>query len=85
MLPAAVLLRPKQPLLHDPIAEQLRNCGPEWWANHFVPDPELARFVKLDAVSRNPGSSSWELWKNLRLISLNYWLKAGRRPPPTAA
>jgi asparagine synthase (glutamine-hydrolysing) len=85
MLPREVLLRPKQPLIRDPIVEQLRPCGPEWWTGHFQPDPELARFVKLDAVSRNPGSASWELWKNLRLISLNYWLQAGRRPPAAAA
>lgn len=85
MLPPEILLRPKQPLLRDPIAEQLRHCGPEWWAKHFEPDPELARFVRLEAVFQNPGGASWELWKNLRILNLNYWLRSGRRPPAAAA
>ena len=75
LLPDLVRLRPKTPLVANPVLEKLRRCGPEWWARRLDPlAPELARYVTLQALpglAASPG-------EGLRVLSLNYWLQGGR-------
>ena len=77
-LPEAVRLRPKTPLRGEPYFERLRNCGSQWWSDHFDPAPELVRYVDIDAVPRGAGGDPNELWLNLRPLSLNNWFRASK-------
>jgi asparagine synthase (glutamine-hydrolysing) len=70
ILPDSIRLRPKTPLAGSPFLEKLRGCGPEWWAKHLDPVPELARYVNLDALSSGETGP----------VNLNYWLQLGRKP-----
>jgi asparagine synthase (glutamine-hydrolysing) len=80
ILPDEVRMRPKTPLVGDPLREHFRNCGPDWWATHFAPVPELAGYVNPAAISGLRSDDSYELWIDLRLVSINYWLQLGRKP-----
>jgi len=77
ILPDVVRRRPKAPLAGNPVREHLRNCGPDWWAEHFQPVPELARYVHAAAIPRSADHP--DLRMNLRPVSLNYWLQLGRK------
>ena len=78
ILPDSIRFRDKTPLPCVPIVEKLRNCGPEWWAKHLDPDPELARYVNLEALPRK--AASLREGCGLRPVSLNHWLQHGRKP-----
>ena len=80
ILPDSVRLRPKAPLAGDPVWEHLRGCGPDWWAKHFQPVPELARYVNPDAIPR-VAPNGYELMVDLQPVNLNYWLQLGRKSP----
>jgi len=79
MVPDSVRFRPKTPLRCSAIQDKFQSCGPEWWANHLEPVPELARYVNLEGLPGMAASSRG--WEGPRLISLNYWLQLGRKPP----
>jgi asparagine synthase (glutamine-hydrolysing) len=73
-LPAAVLNRPKTPLAGDP-ALQLARDGSVRWLDSFEVSPQLNAFLNLDlrrsiADEQTPD----DLWANLRIFALNYWL-----------
>jgi hypothetical protein len=82
LLPDAVRLRPKAVVRCNAILDKFQGCGPEWWAKHLDPVPELARYVNPDALPTGSGSSRG--WEELRLMSLNYWLQLGRKSPKIA-
>ena len=76
IVPDSVRLRPKTPLARNPTLERLRGCGPEWWARHLDPVPEMARYVIREALPARAASSKGG--EGLRAVSLNYWLQSGR-------
>ena len=73
-LPAAVLNRRKTPLAGDPALQLTRN-GSVRWLDSFEVNPQLKVFVNLSkrrsiADELTPD----DLWANLRVFALNYWL-----------
>jgi asparagine synthase (glutamine-hydrolysing) len=84
LLPDAVRYRPKAPAGGDPIWERLRGCGADWWAQHLDPVPEIFRYANVDVIPRAGLEDPYELWMDLRLVSLNYWLRLGRKSSKTS-
>lgn len=74
VLPDAVRLRRKSPLLADPLLKLLGR--PEaTWVNRFQPLPELERYVVRSRIPEVLGEKDpWTAWVHLRPLSLNYWL-----------
>jgi asparagine synthase (glutamine-hydrolysing) len=76
VLPDAVRLRRKSPLLADPLIALLRRHESAW-VDHFVPSHKLASYVERNRI---PGvfaeEDPWKAWINLRPLSLNFWLQS---------
>ena len=76
VLPDAVRLRRKSPLLADPLIALLER--PESaWVDSFEAIPELTQYVErrlIPKVSRE--RDSWAAWTHLRPLSLNFWLRS---------
>ena len=78
ILPDAVRLRRKSPLLADPLNATLQR--PESaWVDQFEPVPELEQYVVRNRIptvyrERDP----WRAWIHLRPLSLNFWLRGHR-------
>jgi asparagine synthase (glutamine-hydrolysing) len=74
MLPDAVRLRRKSPLLADPLIALLQR--PESaCVDSFEPVPELNRYVERHLIPKVFGESDvWNAWIHLRPLSLNLWL-----------
>jgi asparagine synthase (glutamine-hydrolysing) len=73
-LPAAVLDRPKTPLMGDPALQLVQRASVRWLDN-FEVSPQLRAFVNLNR--RRPVAeekTSAALWASLRVFALNYWL-----------
>lgn len=79
VLPDAVRLRRKSPLLADPLLTLLKR--PEARGiNRFAPLPELQRYVAPARIPQTIETKDiWTAWVHLRPLSLNYWLR-GRAP-----
>jgi asparagine synthase (glutamine-hydrolysing) len=75
ILPEPVRSRPKAPLAGDPYFERLRNYDSLWWHDHFIPKPELARYIEPGSVARVSHGDAYDIWVNARPLSLNYWLQ----------
>ncbi len=76
LLPRGVLRRPKTPLREDPLAIHAHRGGLQM---EPLPDPvrEIERFVSWPRVQSVLVSSiPSQLWRDLRPLSLNYWLKS---------
>jgi len=75
VLPNAVRLRRKSPLITDPLISLLRKPESEW-VDHFAPVSALERYVLRNRVPKvfNEGES-WTAWIHLRPLSLNFWLR----------
>jgi asparagine synthase (glutamine-hydrolysing) len=75
ILPDAVRLRRKSPLLADPLVALLQQ--PESaWVDSFEGVPELGRFVERRLIPKVFGEKDvWTAWIHLRPLSLNYWLR----------
>jgi asparagine synthase (glutamine-hydrolysing) len=75
ILPDAVRLRRKSPLLADPLVALLQQ--PESaWVDSFEGVPELGRFVERHLIPKVFGEKDvWTAWIHLRPLSLNYWLR----------
>lgn len=75
MLPEQVLSRRKAPLASDPLVEVMRHNG-FYMNGQFRQAPELAAYVQPDWIPRltNTTQGADQLWANLRVLSLNYWL-----------
>jgi len=76
ILPEAVRLRRKSPLLADPLIALLQQ--PESaWVDSFEGVPELARYVERPLIPKVFGEKDpWTAWIHLRPLSLNFWLKS---------
>jgi asparagine synthase (glutamine-hydrolysing) len=76
VLPDAVRLRRKSPLLADPLVALLQR--PESaWVDSFEAVPELNRFVERKRIPNVFGEKdAWRAWIHLRPLSLNFWLRS---------
>ena len=74
ILPDAVRLRRKSPLLADPLIALLQQ--PESaWVDSFEGVPELSQYVERRFVPKVFGEKDvWAAWIHLRPLSLNFWL-----------
>ena len=73
-LPETVLRRKKAALGDDPLRVHLRSGD---WSrlDRFVAEPQLSRFVNLDAIpSAASMAGGQNLWLDVRPLCLNYWL-----------
>jgi asparagine synthase (glutamine-hydrolysing) len=76
ILPTAVRLRRKSPLLADPLIALLQQPGLAW-VDTFEPLPDLARYVARRMIPKVFGEKdAWTAWIHLRPLSLNLWLQA---------
>jgi asparagine synthase (glutamine-hydrolysing) len=78
ILPDAVRLRRKSPLLADPLIALLQR--PESaWVDSFEGVPELGRYVERRLIPKVFGEKdAWTAWIHLRPLSLNSWLQTNR-------
>jgi asparagine synthase (glutamine-hydrolysing) len=76
ILPEAVRLRRKSPLLADPLIALLQR--PESaWVDSFEGVPELGRYVERRLIPKVFGEKDvWAAWIHLRPLSLNFWLRS---------
>lgn len=75
VLPEAVRLRRKSPLIADPLIALLQRPESEW-LDSFTPCVDLAQFVQRNRVPKVLGErNTWNAWINLRPLSLNFWLR----------
>jgi len=76
ILPDAVRLRRKSPLLADPLIARLQQ--PESvWVDAFEGVPKLAQYVERGLIPKVFGEKdAWTAWINLRPLNLNSWLRA---------
>jgi len=76
ILPDAVRLRRKSPLLEDPLLALLQR--PESaWVDSFEAVPELGRYVERRLIPKVFGEKdTWTAWIHLRPLSLNFWLRS---------
>ena len=76
VLPNAVRLRRKCPLVADPIVALLQQPESSW-VDRFEAVPPLERYVRRNCIPPVFRETDiWTAWINLRPISLNYWLKS---------
>jgi asparagine synthase (glutamine-hydrolysing) len=79
VLPDAVRLRRKTPMLVDPGITRLQQPGCDW-IDHFEAAPGLERYVARDRIPPVcKESDSFSAYINLRPLSLNYWLQRVNR------
>ena len=78
ILPDAVRLRRKSPLLADPLIALLQR--PESaWVDSFEGVPELGRYVERRLIPKVFGEKdAWTAWIHLRPLSLNSWLHTNK-------
>jgi len=76
ILPEAVRLRPKSPLLRDPLVALLER--PESaWVDAFEAVSDLGRYVERRLIPKVFGEKDpWSAWMHLRPLSLNFWLRS---------
>ncbi|MFB2972401.1 asparagine synthetase B [Aerosakkonema sp. BLCC-F183] len=76
ILPESVRLRPKSPLAGDPISLLLKQAGSQWM-DRFDLAPVLTKYVKRNALPLVSGIKQDinEVWIDLRVLNLNYWLQ----------
>lgn len=76
ILPESVRLRPKTPLVGDPLRELLQQPRGQW-REQFKPTSELAKYVNPDALAliSEINSHTSEVWLNLRPLNLDLWLQ----------
>jgi asparagine synthase (glutamine-hydrolysing) len=76
ILPDAVRLRRKSPLLADPLIALLQQ--PESaWVDSFEAVPEFGRFVERRLIPKVfEEKDVWAAWIHLRPLSLNFWLRS---------
>ena len=76
VLPDAVRLRRKSPLLADPLIALLRRTDSAW-VDSFEAVPNLRRYVERSQIPKVFGEKdAWTAWIHLRPLSLNFWLKS---------
>lgn len=79
VLPDAVRLRRKSPLLGDPLIALLQQTESAW-VDSFVPEPGLGTYVERRRIPKVFGEKDpWTAWIHLRPLSLNFWLRSAQR------
>jgi asparagine synthase (glutamine-hydrolysing) len=74
VLPDAVRLRRKSPLLADPLIALLDRQESSW-VDSFQAVPELGKYVERRLIPKVfKESDVWSAWIHLRPLSLNFWL-----------
>jgi asparagine synthase (glutamine-hydrolysing) len=74
VLPEEIRSRAKTPLRGNPVMEVLKKPAARW-VDHFIPTPELARYVDRAAVPPLAGETNLaKMWLNLRPLNFNSWL-----------
>ena len=80
VLPDAVRLRRKSPLIADPLVALLQRKESAW-VDSFTPCSELDKYVRRDRLPKVLGEkNAWSAWINLRPHSLNFWLRPKDEP-----
>jgi asparagine synthase (glutamine-hydrolysing) len=75
ILPDAVRLREKSPLIADPISALLQRPESSW-VDRFEPVPELQQYVKRDEIPKVfQMGNAFDALVCLRPLSLNFWLQ----------
>jgi len=75
VLPEEIRLRPKTPLVADPLVEALRHDSSQWTSRLLRSGP-LAPFVQVERVPEVAGETdSNRAWMHLRPLSLQRWLQ----------
>ena len=78
ILPDAVRLRRKSPLLADPLVALLQRPDSAW-VDAFEGVPELGRYVERRLIPKVFGERDVQAaWIHLRPLSLNFWLRSQR-------
>jgi asparagine synthase (glutamine-hydrolysing) len=73
-LPDEVRLRPKTPLMGDPIFERHKKNDLSW-SDDYKPPSSLNEYVDVALIPRlTELNKSYDLWTNLRPLSLSFWL-----------
>ena len=76
ILPDAVRLRRKSPLLRDPLIALLERQESAW-VDSFEASPELGRYVERRLIPKVfEEKDAWAAWIHLRPLSLNFWLQS---------
>jgi asparagine synthase (glutamine-hydrolysing) len=76
ILPDAVRLRPKSPLLADPLVALLERAESAW-VDSYEAVPELSQYVDRNRIPKVLGErDAWTAWIHLRPLSLNSWLRS---------
>jgi asparagine synthase (glutamine-hydrolysing) len=87
VLPDAIRLRPKTPLVADPLVVALRHDASRW-TSRLIPSGPLEPFVQVDRVPEVADEiDSNRAWMHLRPLSLQGWLQHVHDAPletPTA-
>jgi len=74
VLPDAVRLRRKSPLLADPLIALLQQTESAR-VDSFEPAPGLGHYVERQRIPKVFGERDpWNAWVHLRPLSLNFWL-----------
>jgi len=76
ILPDAVRLRRKSPLLADPLIALLERPDSAW-VDSFEAVRDLGRYVERKQIPKVFGEKdAWSAWTHLRPLSLNLWLRS---------
>lgn len=76
VLPDAVRLRRKSPLLADPLVALLQQKESAW-VDSFIPVPEFGHYVERERIPQVfKEKDPWTAWIHLRPLSLNFWLRS---------
>ena len=75
ILPECIRLRPKVPLRGHPLFEQMREVANSSCPWNCARAPELEEYVDWANVPAVVPDDPYELWVNLRPVSLNEWLR----------
>ncbi len=79
-LPEECRLRPKTPLLDDPLVQHLRDAKSAEWLDQIEWSGGIEQFVDRSSLAPVPGGNdSEQISLDLRPRCLNFWLQSGRR------
>jgi asparagine synthase (glutamine-hydrolysing) len=72
VLPEAIRLRPKKPLVRDPLAELARR-GEVCWQDHLAPLERLTYYIDVAEVRRAAAAPGRDAYAVVAPLSLGYW------------
>ena len=79
-LPEECRLRPKTPLLDDPLVQHLRDAKSAEWLDQIEWSGGIEQFVDRSSLAPVPGGNdSEQISLDLRPLCLNFWLQSARR------